>query len=163
MSKLKKNNLFIEINNDKFLIAVGKYDDELNFKIIQREIINQVIYKNKNIENLDLIVNNLKKKINDIEKKLNIYFSDVNVIITKSDVDCINVSGFKKLNGNQILSEDISYILNDVKLKISEAEKNKTIIHLFNTKYLLDNRILKNLPIGLYGDFYSHQLTFFFG
>ena len=161
MSKLKKNNLFIEINNDKFLIAVGKYDDELNFKIIQREIINQVIYKNKNIENLDLIVNNLKKKINDIEKKLNIYFSDVNVIITKSDVDCINVSGFKKLNGNQILSEDISYILNDVKLKISEAEKNKTIIHLFNTKYLLDNRILKNLPIGLYGDFYSHQLTFF--
>tara|TARA_Y100000816_G_scaffold286024_1_gene266481 strand:- start:924 stop:2114 length:1191 start_codon:yes stop_codon:yes gene_type:complete len=161
MSKLKKNNLFIEIYNDKFLIAVGKYDDELNFKIIEKEIINQVIYKNKNIENLDLIVNNLKKKINDIEKKLNIYFSDVNVIISKSDVDCINVSGFKKLNGNQILSEDISYILNDVKFKISESEKHKTIIHLFNTKYLLDNKSLKNLPIGLYGDFYSHQLTFF--
>ena len=28
MNKFKKNNLFIEINNDKFLIAVGKYDDE---------------------------------------------------------------------------------------------------------------------------------------
>ncbi len=161
MSKLKKNNLFIEINNDKFLIAVGKYDDELNFKIIEKETINQVIYKNKKIENLDLVVDNFKKKINDIEKKLNVFFSDVNIIISKSDVDCINVSGFKKLNGNQILSEDISYILNDVKLKLSESEKDKTIIHLFNTKYLLDNKILKNLPIGLYGDFYSHQLTFF--
>ena len=67
----------------------------------------------------------------------------------------------KKLNGSQVLSEDISYILNDVKLKLLEAEKDKTIIHLFNTKYLLDNKPIKNLPIGLHGDFYSHQLTFF--
>ena len=73
----------------------------------------------------------------------------------------MNVSGFKKLNGNQILSEDISYILNDIKLKLVESEKNKTIIHLFNTKYLLDNKPIRNLPIGMYGDFYSHQLTFF--
>ena len=42
-----------------------------------------------------------------------------------------------------------------------EAEKDKTIIHLFNTKYLLDKKPIKNLPIGLHGDFYSHQLTFF--
>jgi hypothetical protein len=48
-----------------------------------------------------------------------------------------------------------------VRLKLSESEKHKTIIHLFNTKYLLDNKASKNLPIGLYGDFYSHQLTFF--
>ena len=71
------------------------------------------------------------------------------------------MSGFKKLNGNQVLSEDISFILNDVKSKLVEAEKYKTIIHLFNTKYLLDKKPIKNLPIGLYGDFYSHQLTFF--
>ena len=34
--------------------------------------------------------------------------------------------------------EDISYILNDVKSKLIDTEKYKTIIHLFNTKYLLD-------------------------
>ena len=39
----------------------------------------------------------------------------MNVIINQNDFDCINVNGFKKLNGNQILSDDISYILNDVK------------------------------------------------
>ena len=59
------------------------------------------------------------------------------------------------------MSEDISYILNDIKSKLGESEKHKTIIHLFNTKFLLDNKSLKNLPIGLYGNFYSHQLTFF--
>ena len=96
-----------------------------------------------------------------IENKSNLLFSEINIIINQTDFDCINISGFKKLNGNQILSDDISYILNDVKSKLLESEKDKTIIHLFNTKYLLDNKQIKNLPIGLYGDFYSHQLTFF--
>ena len=65
------------------------------------------------------------------------------------------------MNGNQILEDDISFILNDLKKKISDIEKNKTIIHLFNTKFILDKNYIKNLPIGLFGDFYSHQLTFF--
>ena len=42
-----------------------------------------------------------------------------------------------------------------------ETEKNKSIIHLFNSIYLLDNKLIKNLPIGLHGNFYSHQLSFF--
>ena len=66
------------------------------------------------------------------------------------------------MNGNQILEDDISFILNDLKAKINSSEKDKTIIHLFNTKFILDNNVIKNLPIGLYGNFYSHQLTFFF-
>ena len=106
-------------------------------------------------------IDNLKKIIKKIENKSNLFFSEANVIINHRDFECVNVSGFKKLNGNQILSEDISYILNDVKSKILEAENQKTIIHLFNTKFLLDNKPIKNLPIGLYGEFYSHQLTFF--
>ena len=133
MNKFKKNNLFIEINNDEFLIAVGKYDDELNFKIIEKEIVPQLVYENQKIENLDLIVNNLKKKINSIENRLNIFFSDVNVIISKPNIDCINVCGFKKLNGNQILSEDISYILNDVKLKLSGL-KNIKKLFIYSTR-----------------------------
>ena len=83
-------------------------------------------------------------------------------MLNHQEFECINVNGFKKLNGNQILEEDISYILNDVKNKLSESEKKKTIVHLFNTQHLLDNKPIKNLPIGLHGDFYSHQLTFFY-
>ena len=94
-------------------------------------------------------------------KTLSNIANEINIIINQTDFDCVNVSGFKKLNGNQILSEDISYILNDVKSKLIKSEKHKTVIHLFNTKYLLDNKTIKNLPIGLYGEFYSHQLTFF--
>jgi len=161
MEKLKKKNLFLEINDENFLIAVGEHDDELNFKIIEKEIFSPSGFKNGKIDNLDISADNLKKAIKKIEDKSNFFFSNINVIINLTDFDCVNVSGFKKLNGNQILSEDISYILNDIKLKLVESEKNKTIIHLFNTKYLLDNKPIRNLPIGMYGDFYSHQLTFF--
>ena len=161
MVKLNKKNLFIEINDENLLIAVGEHDDELNFKIIDKEKIFPSGFKNGKVINLDVSIDKLKKTIKKIENRSNLLFSDANVIINQTDLNCVNVSGFKKLNGNQILSEDISYILNDVKSKLVESEKYKTIIHLFNTKYLLDNKPIKNLPIGLYGDFYSHQLTFF--
>ena len=161
MNKLKKNNLFVEIGYDKFLVAVGEYDEELNFQILNKEIFLTPGFQNGKITNLEICGNNLKKIINKIEDRTNLFFSDVNVIINQTNFDCLNVSGFKKLNGNQILSEDISYILNDIKSKLLETEKHKTILHLFNTKYLLDNKQIKNLPIGLHGDFYSHQLTFF--
>ncbi len=161
MNKLEKENLFIEINDNKFLVAIGEYDEELNFKITDRETFSPSGFKNGRMINLEASVNNLKKAINKIEERSKVFFSSVNVIINQNDFDCINVNGFKKLNGNQILSEDISYILNDVKTKLVDSEKSKTIIHLFNSEYLLDNKNIKNLPIGLHGDFYSHQLTFF--
>ena len=31
---------------------------------------------------------------------------------------------------------------------------------IFNSKYNLDNQKVENLPIGLFGDFYSHELSF---
>ena len=162
MNKLKKKNLFIEINDENFIVAAGEYDDDLNFNIIEKEIILSSGCKNGKVIDLNLSIDSLKKIVKKIENKSKLFFSEANVIINHRDFECVNVSGFKKLNGNQILSEDISYILNDVKSKILEVENQKTIIHLFNTKFLLDNKPIKNLPIGLYGEFYSHQLTFCF-
>ena len=60
-----------------------------------------------------------------------------------------------------MLKDDITYILNSLKSNVDETEKNKTIIHIFNSKYNLDKKEIKNLPIGLFGDFYFHELSFF--
>ena len=46
MNKLEKENLFIEINDNKFLVAIGEYDEELNFKIIDRETFSPSGFKN---------------------------------------------------------------------------------------------------------------------
>ena len=33
-----KKNLFVELNDNYFIVAIGEYDEELNFKIIDKEV-----------------------------------------------------------------------------------------------------------------------------
>ena len=72
----------------------------------------------------------------------------------------LNISGYKALNGSQILRENITYIINTIKSIVNKNEQKKTIIHIFNSKFILDKKKIDNLPIGLFGDFYSHELSF---
>ena len=38
------------------------------------------------------------------------------IVIDNFNCESLNISGFKRLNGSQILKENISYILNSLKL-----------------------------------------------
>ena len=76
-----KNKPFNEINDDN-LFAVGEYDDELNFKIIEKSLLHHLVLNE--VTNLDVNVDNIKKVINKIEHRTNI--SDVNVIINQTDL-----------------------------------------------------------------------------
>ena len=73
----------------------------------------------------------------------------------------INLSGYKKLNGSQLTKGDITYILNSLKSEIHEKESQKSTIHIFNSNYHLDKKKINNLPIGLFGNFYSQELSFY--
>ena len=103
----------------------------------------------------------LKKNIFNIEQKLNIVFKEAILILNNFNCYLINLSGYKKLNGSQLVKENITYIINSLKSKINEIEEHKTILHIFNSKYNLDKKNIENLPIGLFGEFYSHELSFF--
>ena len=154
-------NLFVEINHSNFIFIAGLYDDSQNFKIIEKIITNKEEVEDNKFINVNQIDNLIKTNIKIIEDKINYVFNDVTVILNHSLYSCINISGFKKLNGSQVLKENISYILNSLKLAVTENEKDKTILHIFNSKSVLDGNRVENLPIGLFGDFYSHELTFF--
>ena len=153
--------LFVEINDTNYIFVANIYDENHNLKVVEKIIAPSAgIDKNKFIS-IDQAVEEIKKNVAIIEKKLNYIFQDVTVAIDNFDYSCINISGFKKLNGSQVLKENISYILNSLKLAVTENEKQKTILHIFNSKSILDGIRVDNLPIGLFGDFYSHELTFF--
>jgi len=154
-------NLFIEINYSNYIFVAGIYDESQNFKIIEKIVVpNEGINKNR-FTNIDQAKEIIKKNVQSIENKLNYVFKDVTIILDNLYYSCVNISGFKKLNGSQVLKENISYILNSLKLAVTENEKEKTILHIFNSKSVLDGNRVENLPIGLFGDFYSHELTFF--
>ena len=152
--------LFVEINELNYIFVAGIYDKNDNLKVVGKIItLNNGIDKNK-FTNIDDASYTIKKNVELIENKLNYIFKDLTVIVDNFRCTCLNISGYKKLNGSQVLKENISYILNSLKSSITENEKKKTILHIFNSKSILDGKDLTNLPIGLFGDFYNHMLTF---
>ena len=95
-----------------------------------------------------------------MEKKFNFTFKEIVIVLDYFNPSFLCLSGYKKLNGSQILKENINYILTSLKSHVEKIETNKTVLHIFNSKYILDNKKIDNLPIGLFGDFYNHELSF---
>ena len=153
--------LFVEINESNYVFAVVEHDNEQNIKIQKKLIVKNDEFKNRKFLNIDSASRLIKENVQVLEKDLNNIFKNVTIILDNFDFTCINISGFKKLNGSQILKDNISFIINTLKQAISKIEEKKTIIHIFNSKSILDGTRVDNLPIGLFGDFYSHQLTFY--
>ena len=153
--------IFVEINHLNFTFVAGVYDNNQNLKIVEKNVVaSEGMGKNKFID-INIAQEIIKKNIQSIESKLDYIFKEVIVILDFFNYSCLNLSGFKKLNGSQVLEENISYVLNSLKLTVTENEKENTILHIFNSKNILDGTIVENLPIGLFGNFYSHELTFF--
>jgi len=108
--------LFVEINELNYIFVAGIYDKNDNLKVVEKIItLNNGIDKNK-FTNIDDASYTIKKNVELIENKLNYIFKDLTVIVDNFRCTCLNISGYKKLNGSQVLKENISYILNSLKL-----------------------------------------------
>ena len=152
--------LYLEINNLSFIFLVGDSDEYNQFKIIFKLELPLQGIENNRITDLEKVSDIIKKNIYSIEQKLNHTFKKIVLILENFEPTFINFSGFKKLNGSQILRENITYILNTLKSCVDKIESKKTVLHIFNSKFYLDNKKVDNLPIGLFGDSYSHELSF---
>ncbi len=152
--------LYIEINSYNYVFFVVKKDEQNDCKIALKLEIPLNGIDNNRVSNIDLSSNVIKENIFLIEKKFNYTFKSLFLIIDNFNPQFINISGYKKLNGSQVLKENITYILNTLKSCVEEIEEKKKILHIFNSKFYLDKKKIENLPIGLFGDFYCHELSF---
>ena len=153
--------LFVEVSQTYCIITAGKHDENQKFVILEKIFLQMEEINKDKFFNSEETIKLLKENIEIIEKKINYIFREVTVILDVYNYFCLNLSGSKKLNGSQVLKENISYILNSLKLTILDFEKEKTILHIFNSKSILDGNKIDTLPIGLFGDFYIHELSFF--
>ena len=153
--------LIISLNDSKIILFVISYNKNNDYKLIKHITIDSEGIQNGKVTDVKIISQLIKQNINYIEDELNHYFSTASVIINPNNVNCLNISGYKKLNGSQVSNEDITYILNDIKKIISLNEDQDSLVHLFNSSFSLDSDNLENLPIGLFGEFYNQNMTFF--
>ncbi len=152
--------LFLEINDTNIIFSVGENDQNNNLKIIHVSEVQAQGIENYGVSDLEKAFTTIKNNIYSIEQKFDFTFRDVILILDNFNPSFVNLSGFKMLNGSQILRENITYIINILKSYVDKIDSKKTILHIFNSKFFLDNKVLENLPIGLFGDFYSHELSF---
>ena len=152
--------LYIEINKINFIFFVGKSDEQENFQVIYELNVPLEGIEDNRITDLEKFFSTIKDNVYLIEQKFNHTFKELILILENFNPTFINLTGFKKLNGSQVLRENITYILNTLKSYVNKEESKKTIIHIFNSSFHLDNKKIDNLPIGLFGDFYSHELSF---
>jgi cell division protein FtsA len=151
--------LFLEINKTSLVFIVGEHDAQ-NVKITYKEQIPIIGVENNRVTDYEKLSNVIKENIYKIEQNFKYTFKELVIILENFDPSFINITGYKKLNSSQILRENVTYILNSLKSYVDKVEDKKTIIHIFNSKYYLDFKKVENLPIGLFGDFYSHELSF---
>ena len=153
--------LIVEISDNSFIFAVVE-ESNGNYKYSHKLISINEGFKDNKIDDFDLACDSLRDSIYSIEQKISHTLKDVIVIVDNYKCSIYNFAGFKKLNGSQLAKENITYILNSLKSQINEIENQKTVLHIFNSKYLLDKKKTENLPIGLFGNFYSQELSFLF-
>ena len=152
--------LFISIEDTEIYLIAGYNNDQNSFELLEKLILPIYSISNNSITDLDKIVKIIKKNVLIIEQKVNFTFKDIIIILNNFKISFLNLSGFKKLNGTQISKENITYILNSLKSYVDQNEENKKILHIFNSEYCLDKKKLDNLPIGLFGNFYTQELSF---
>ena len=155
-----KLTLFLEINDLNYVFYICKISEQNNCEVVYNSKMPLDGIRDNRVVNSEKVFNLVKENIFKIEQKFNETFNEIVLILENFNPSFVNVCGYKKLNGSQILRENITYILNSLKSYVDEIEPKKTILHIFNSKYLLDNKKVENLPIGLFGDFYSHELSF---
>ena len=134
--------LYLEINNKNFIFYVGENNEESNTKIIYKSVVSLEEFEKNRISDLEKVFNTIKENIYLIEQKFNYTFRELILILENFNPSFINLTGYKKLNGSQILRENITYILNTLKSYINDTERKKTILHIFNSKFILDEKKL---------------------
>mgnify|MGYP001313311195 FL=1 len=107
--------LFIEINKHSFVFFTCKNVEQNNFKIIYRLETTLKGIENNKISDLETVLDVIKNNVYIAEQRLGHTFNEVVLVLENFNPTFINLSGYKKLNGSQILRENITYILNTLK------------------------------------------------
>ena len=114
--------LYLEINDTDYIFYVGKNDEQNNFKTVFELKTPLKGVTNNRISDSEEAFKTIKENIYLIEQKFNHTFKEIILILDNFSPTFINLTGFKKLNGSQILKENITYILNTLKSCVNNIE-----------------------------------------
>ena len=150
--------LIAEINNDKIKYGVFYVDENLDYKLVTKISSNSGISRGKIID-FDSAAKIINEDLQYIEKEVKKIFKNISVILNEKDLYCTNLTGFKKLNGSKVEKRFRLYIKRSEKFYYQKSKKN-SILHILNSKFILDKTKQNNMPLNIFGDHLSLHMTF---
>ena len=115
---------------------------------------------NSVIVNLDDAIDSIRSCLIDVEKKSQINLNNINVLIDPTEIITTRLTKFKKIGGSKIEKNDVSFLLKEAKKQVELNNSRLSNIHIFNYKYVVDNKSLKDLPSNIYVDQFSQENVF---
>jgi len=145
MNNSDKGNFYFGISDKKIYICFfekGKshYKEKINFEI--PDSLNNEL-------NFTIITNLLKKNIRKIEKKLGFFLDSGNISIQSNSYQSILFSIKSIFDEKHLDKEVISNLVLAGIQKFYFGEKDLSIIHIIIHKYIIDDKIYKNLPSNI--------------
>ena len=122
--KIKSALIFIKLSNLHLNFTVFENAENNNKLIYSENVLSEGI-ENNTITDFNCLLNLIKTNILTIEQKFDLVFKEVVIILDIFHNYLINFSGFKNLNSSQLTKENVTYIINLLRAKISETEKKK--------------------------------------
>ena len=146
----KKNiNAVIDLGSNKLKSAIFDFDKRQSKLIAYSEIKTSGI-NNSLITNFDQACESIRTIITDLEKKAGININIITVLLEPTEIITTRITKFKKMEGVKIENEDINFLLRESKKQLEKNDKNFSQLHMFNFKYIIDNKVFKDLPINIF-------------
>tara|TARA_Y100000590_G_scaffold319029_1_gene361034 strand:- start:3071 stop:4267 length:1197 start_codon:yes stop_codon:yes gene_type:complete len=158
--EIESEKLIVEINDSEIKYAVFQLDEKSDYEILRKKISKNLGIQKGKIIDISNASNIVGQDLEEIEKKLNKVFRNVSVVIDQEDILCTNLTGFKKLNGSKVEKRDLDYILNEGKSSIIKNQRGNSILHIFNSNFILDKIKQEKIPLNISGDHLSLHMTF---
>ena len=145
----KNINAVIDLGSNKLKCAIFNFDKQES-KLTAYSEMKTLGINNSLITNFDEACKSIRTIITDLEKKTNVNINAITVMLEPTEIVTTRITKFKKMEGAKIENDDINFLLRESKKQLEKNDKNFSQLHMFNFKYIIDNKVFKELPINIY-------------
>ena len=115
---------------------------------------------NSIIVNINDAIDSVRSCLVEVEKESQISLNKINVLIDPTEIITTRLTKSKKINGSKIEKNDATFLLKEAKKQVEQNNTRLSNIHIFNYKYVVDNKFFKGLPFNIYADQFSQENVF---
>ena len=115
---------------------------------------------NSIIVNINHAIDSIQECLAEAEKKSQINLNKINVLVDPIEIITTRLTKSIKINGAKLEKNDVSFLLKEAKKQVEQNNSRLSNIHIFNYKYVIDNKLFKDLPFNIYADHFSQENVF---